>query len=82
MNISLSEKLTLVPITIDKFDELNTLMHRIYPPAYKYLWHDDGSWYLDQLYNIDNVKKDIEEPDGDFYLVQYEAKYQGILKTS
>ena len=80
MQIKLTESLSLEPITMDSYDELCQLMERIYPPAYKYLWDDDGQWYLQHMYNKTNVKLDIEEENSVFYFVNFHNKKSGILK--
>ena len=66
---------------------LYDLMQHIYPPAYKHFWKDDCSWYLNQLYCFDNLKKELHQKGGDYYFVCFreseKTPYQtiGIFKT-
>ncbi len=85
--ISVSDQITLQ--TIQETDQvaLYELMLRIYPPAYHHFWKDDCSWYLNTLYSIDNVKKELQQEGGNYFFVRFRKSvthpYQtiGIFKT-
>lgn len=56
-------------------------MTKIYPSTYAYLWQDGGTWYLDHIYNIEAVKADIGESDGQLSFVVLHDTIVGILKV-
>ncbi|MFT6335048.1 MAG: GNAT superfamily N-acetyltransferase [Halioglobus sp.] len=82
MSIShkISDQIQLAEIKISDYQELYNLMSRIYPGAYQYLWEDDCSWYLNHIYSIEAVTKDIDEVQSLFYFVIVEGKKIGILR--
>lgn len=80
MDITISADVYLQSITMERYDELYQLMERIYPDAYKYLWTDNGEWYIKYLYSRVSVSRDILEEGSDFYFVIYKNEIKGILK--
>ncbi|TYP99833.1 acetyltransferase (GNAT) family protein [Tenacibaculum adriaticum] len=78
--ISISENLSLQSITINNHKELYELMCRIYPPAYFDYWQDGGKWYVDELYNYQNVKEEIKEKNSDYFFILFNNKNIGILR--
>lgn len=80
MITQLSESISLRLISIDDYESLRSLMWKIYPPAYQYLWTDDCSWYLDYLYSKSSVQKDLNDESSNLYFVLNEGKEVGILK--
>jgi GNAT superfamily N-acetyltransferase len=82
MSIShkLSDQVSLAEIKFSDYQELYDLMSSIYPCAYQYLWEDDCSWYLNHIYSIEAVIKDIKESQSLFYFVVVKGKKQGILR--
>ena len=85
--IVVSDQIALQSIEQTDQVALYKLMQHIYPPAYKHFWKDDCSWYLNHLYCLDNLKKELHQKGGDYYFVCFresEGKpYQtiGIFKT-
>jgi len=79
-SIQLSEKLSLSTISLDDALELKQLMHRIYPPAYKHLWEDDGHWYVEETFSKENLEKELVNPKASYYFVAYQQEIIGILR--
>ena len=80
MPLNLSKSVSLLEIGISDYEELYMLMQRIYPRAYQYLWNDDCSWYIDHVYNQNQVAIDVKEEGSLFYFVIVNGKKEGILK--
>ncbi len=85
--ITISDLLQLHPIRLEDQSELYTLMQRIYPPAYAHFWEDQGNWYINTLYTLENLKKELQEEGSHYYFVRfrkstYTEKYNliGIFK--
>lgn len=79
--ISVSESIQLQPITIKDHSKLVALMERIYPPAYKYMWtNEDCNFYVEHFYNLDNLKKELNETESEYYFIHYKSQLVGILR--
>ena len=78
--IQISQHISLKSISLNDQQELYNLMKRIYPPAYSDYWKDDGEWYVNDLYTMDNVRKELSENDAPYYFVSVENKIIGILR--
>lgn len=78
--IQISEHISLKSISLNDHKELYDLMKRIYPPAYTDYWKDDGEWYVNDLYNKENIEKELSEKDAPYYFVLVENKIIGILR--
>ena len=60
---------------------LLALMRQIYPPVYAYLWPDDGEWYLNSQYGVDNFRIELADPRADYRFVQIGDLPVGIVRT-
>ncbi len=80
MSIEISKSVVLKTITMDDYATLLQLMQRIYPPAYNYLWPDNGEWYLNEIYGAGQVEEDLGDRHSSFYFVEVEGRKEGILK--
>lgn len=61
---------------------LSDLCKYIYPQTYTYLWHDDGKWYLDKMYNLQKIKQELEDINTAFYFLLIEDTPRGYLKVN
>ncbi len=78
--LQLSETLSLHPISLNDAEQLKQLMHRIYPPAYKHLWEDNGQWYVEETFNKGQLEKELADTKGFYYFVKFEQEIIGILR--
>lgn len=83
----ISDQLQLTAITLEDQSDLFKLMQRIYPLAYAHFWHDQGDWYIHNIYSIESLKKDLSEVGSHYFFVRFREsvhtqKYNtiGILK--
>jgi len=86
--IQISDTLILDPITLEDQPALFEIMQRIYPPAYAHFWEDQGNWYLNEMYSLENLTKDLQEHGSYYYFVRFcengnspEYKTIGIFKV-
>lgn len=56
------------------------LMQRIYPPAFDYLWPDDGDWYINRTHGEEAFLSDLTEPDAPYHHVYFKGKLIGIYR--
>lgn len=80
--ITISDQIALQPITLEDQLDLFELMQRIYPPAYKHFWEDQGNWYLNSLYTPDNLKKELQEKGSYYYFIRYFDKQSISFRES
>lgn len=78
--VSISEDLFFRKVTLDDQQILFDLMKRIYPIAYEHFWNDDGSWYVNGLYNKENLKKELSEENTLYFLVYFQNQLIGIIR--
>ena len=72
--------LTLSPIQLTDQSELFPLIRRIYKNAYPGFWVDEGDWYLDLCYSLENLTKELSRPTAHYFFVEFESEKVGILK--
>jgi GNAT superfamily N-acetyltransferase len=78
--ISITKDIQLRSILIEDQKELFDLMKRIYPPSYKHYWKDQGNWYINDLYTVKNVEKELSEKDTEYYFVLFQQQIIGIFR--
>ncbi|MFC3414352.1 GNAT family N-acetyltransferase [Algoriphagus hitonicola] len=78
--ISLSKAVTLIPIRDSDSEDLFQLMNRIYKDAYTEFWEDGGDWYVDLIYNKENVLKELARKRTHYFFVEWMGEKVGILK--
>lgn len=79
--ITLSKNIQLQAISLNNHQKLVTLMHHIYPPAYKHLWkREDCSWYLHKVYNYNSFELELEEFSSESYFILFNDEIIGHLR--
>lgn len=78
--INISQELRLLPIAIDEQERLKKMMHHIYKPVYRHLWHDDGTGYVESQYNRDQLVSELSLGNARYYFVEYKAELMGMLR--
>ncbi len=56
-------------------------MQEIYPPAYAHYWKDNGSWYLHKLYNIENLKVELNQKGGSYDFICFRESFNAPFQT-
>ncbi|MEL6276303.1 MAG: GNAT family N-acetyltransferase [Bacteroidota bacterium] len=52
-----------------------------YPPAYTYLWSDNGAWYLKEMYNAKRLAEEFTDSRAKFYRIEDGQQHYGYCKT-
>ena len=78
--ISVSSDLILRPIVPEDHSIHFSLMERIYPPAFAYLWPDAGAWYINHVHGREPFERDLAQPDAPYYHVYFREKLIGIYR--
>ncbi|MBL4605281.1 MAG: GNAT family N-acetyltransferase [Flavobacteriaceae bacterium] len=78
--IHITQNIALKPITILDSKDLYNLMKEIYPLAYKHFWKDEGSWYVENQYSENNIKKELLEENADYYFVVFKDQTVGNFR--
>ena len=78
--IKLTVSLKLIPIREQDFELLHQLMHKIYKEAYSDFWQDTGDWYLELIYNRENLSKEISRSRTHYFFVEWNEQKVGIFK--
>lgn len=75
-----NDNLSLNPIQIGDQASLYVLMDEIYREAYRYVWEDQGDWYVNLIYNPQTVEKELSRSRSHYYFVESNGRKIGILK--
>ncbi|MEM9931423.1 MAG: hypothetical protein AAF840_16555 [Bacteroidota bacterium] len=79
-DVLLTEELFLRPIRPEDHLQHLRLMHRIYPPAFAYLWPDEGAWYINHIHTATALQQDLAVPDAPYYHVYFQENLIGIFR--
>ncbi|MEL6655272.1 MAG: GNAT family N-acetyltransferase [Bacteroidota bacterium] len=77
--ITLNARLQLVPVSNQQADQMHALMTACYLPVYAHLWEDGANWYLQETYNAERVRQDLQKPASPYYWVYWDGEAVGIL---
>jgi len=78
--INISNDLNLKKIFLNDAIILYSLMQQIYPPVYNHLWEDQGDWYVNTIFSIQNLQKELLEINAAYYFIQSKNEIIGILR--
>ena len=78
--ITVSENISLQPITKFDYKELYTLMKEVYPLSYQEFWNDDCSWYVNSQYSQENILKELNQQNAEYYFVIYNKQKVGNFR--
>ncbi len=78
--IYISENIQLKEIKSTDCAVLFSLMQKIYPPAYKHFWLDNGQWYINSQYSEENILKELSVENANYYFIVFEDKIVGNFR--
>jgi len=80
ISLNPDHSLFLNPVQAHDQPVLLTLMDEVYRDAYRYVWYDQGDWYVDLIYNPTTVTKELARARSHYFFVEVEGRKIGILK--
>lgn len=82
MKITLDSQLALVlnPVQFEDQPILYQLMDEVYRASYRYIWTDQGDWYVDLIYNPQTLEKELSRSRSHYFFVEVSGRKIGILK--
>jgi diamine N-acetyltransferase len=60
--------------------ELSEIAHHAYTDHYTYLWHDEGAWYIQRMYNEAQLLSEIRDPNVAYFIVSQNNIPLGFIK--
>jgi GNAT superfamily N-acetyltransferase len=75
-------KIEIIQCSIVDASELAEVAVRAYRDYYLYLWHDDGSWYINRSFSIEQFEKELKDPNAAFYLLKDDVFSAGFMKLN
>jgi diamine N-acetyltransferase len=78
--LSSGSKLNLIPIKIEDQKTLFALMNEVYRHSYRQIWKDEGEWYVNLIYGLANVEKELSSTPAHYFFVEWKGEKIGILK--
>lgn len=73
-------KLVLSPIHTEDQPVLYQLMDEVYRSGYRYIWEDQGDWYVNLIYNPHTLLKELKKSTTHYFFVEVSDRKIGILK--
>ena len=74
--------ITLVPIHIAQAPELSIMCRELHMESFAYLWEDDGEWYLNEVYGMDRIQAELQDPGTNLFFIEREGSRIGYLKLN
>lgn len=62
---------------VEKFSELAT---QAYFDHYRHLWYDEGEWYANKCFNINQLTEELSDVKNEFFFAILDEKPVGFLK--
>lgn len=78
--IQVSKEITLTPVDVGHQRLLMEVIRRIYLPVYRHLWTDNGEFYFEKNYSVDNLAQELAEAGAVYYFIRYKVEIIGILR--
>ncbi|GAB2485246.1 GNAT family N-acetyltransferase [Algoriphagus taiwanensis] len=78
--ILLSNQLRLIRIQNEDQPSLFALMDQVYKDPYRYVWEDEGDWYVNLIYNPQTLQKELSRSRTHYFFVEWRERKIGILK--
>jgi GNAT superfamily N-acetyltransferase len=78
--MKVSETIHFKKISKDDIKTLRSLMDRIYHPAYINYWKDGGKWYVDELYNKENLDQELQDKNAEYFFILQVDQIIGIIR--
>lgn len=72
--------LEIQSIGIESVEKLSKIAIQAYFDHYKHLWYDEGIWYADKCFNINQLSAELLDRSNHYFLVIFEEKPVGFLK--
>lgn len=74
--------ITLVPIHVGQASELSAMCRELHMESFVYLWEDDGEWYLNEVYAVDRIRAELQDPGTNLFFIEREGRRIGYLKLN
>lgn len=78
--ILLSDHIRLIRIQNEDQPYLFALMDQVYKDSYRYVWEDEGDWYINLIYNPQTLQKELSRSRTHYFFVEWYERKIGILK--
>jgi GNAT superfamily N-acetyltransferase len=78
--VFINSEISLQPIQLEDSKLLFELMQQVYPLAYDYFWEDAGNWYVNSQYSRENILKELQQDNADYYFVVYKEELVGNFR--
>lgn len=80
IDLLVTPKISLNPVQFPDQPILHHLMDGVYRDSYRYIWKDQGDWYVDLNYNPETLRKELGRDRSHYFFVEVEHRKIGILK--
>ena len=69
--ILLHDHLRLIRIKPEDQPTLFELIDEVYRASYRYIWYDEGDWYVDLIYRPETVLKELSRSRSHYFFVEW-----------
>src|SRR4051794_21979437 len=61
---------------------LSEIAVRAYCDHYKYLWYDEGKWYIEKSFSEENLLHELKDANEYFFIIYYSKEVVGFVKLN
>jgi diamine N-acetyltransferase len=72
----------MLRIGVADVSALSEIAVRAYCDHYKYLWYDEGKWYIDKSFSEENLLHELQDANAWFFLIYNYKELIGFLKLN
>jgi ribosomal protein S18 acetylase RimI-like enzyme len=74
--------LKIIKATPKDYKILSDLCFEIYPQSYSEWWHDEGKWYIETMYNPNQMLLELKDKNTEFYFLKIDEVPYGYIKLN
>src|SRR5690349_2958360 len=78
----MSDRVEIIQCSVADASELAKVAVSAYCDHYLYLWHDDGSWYVNKWFTPQQFENELLDPNAAFYFLKLNAMNVGFIKLN
>lgn len=69
-------------LTLEDADWLSVIAKKAYFDNYTHLWYDDGAWYAERCFNVEQLRQELSDDNALFFGVEDATEPLGFLKIN
>ncbi len=76
------DNIRIFKLTVEDADWLSVIAKKAYFDNYTHLWYDDGAWYAEYCFNVEQLRQELLDENALFFGVEDATEPLGFLKIN